>query len=80
MCSYIIYWVLLHNNYLASLPNSTSNNYCGVLLKMVTMYKDLDGSIVCCETEEGMNSRECSEIMDILLQIMDSSNMMDNTL
>ena len=83
MCSYIIYWVLLHNNYLASLPNSTSNNYCGVLLKMVTMYKDLDGSIVCCETEEGMNSRECSEIMfnnGYTITIMGSSDMMDNTL
>ena len=30
---------------------------------MLTMCQDLDGSIVCCETEQAMNSRECSEIV-----------------
>ena len=27
------------------------------------MCQDVDGSIVCCETEQAMNSRECSEIV-----------------
>ena len=46
------------------------------------MCQDLDGSIVCCETEQAMNSRECSEIVfnnGYAITIMDTSNMMDNT-
>ena len=34
-----------------------------MLLKVLTVCKDLDGSIVCCETEEGMKSGECSEMV-----------------
>ena len=51
---------------------------------MLTMCQDLDGSIVCCETEQAMNSRECSEIVfnnGYTVIISDSSSsMMDNTL
>ena len=51
---------------------------------MLTMCQDLDGSIVCCETEQAMNSRECSEIVfnnGYTVTISDSSSsMMDNTL
>ena len=50
---------------------------------MLTMCKDLDESIVCCETEQAMNSRECSEIVfnnGYAITMIDTSNMMDNTL
>ena len=47
------------------------------------MCKDLGGSIVCCETEQAMNSRECSEIVfnNGYTEIMaSSSSMMGNIL
>ena len=50
------------------------------------MCKDLDGSIVCCETEQAMNSRECSEIVFnngytvIIMASSSSSSMMDDIL
>ena len=51
---------------------------------MLTMCKDLDGSIVCCETEQAINSRECSEIVFnsgyTVIIIDSSSSVMDNIL
>ena len=50
------------------------------------MCQDLDGSIVCCETEQAMNSRECSEIVFnngytvIIIDSSSNSSMMDNIL
>ena len=48
------------------------------------MCQDLDGSIVCCETEQAMNRRECSEIVFnngySVIIMASSSIMMDNIL
>ena len=49
------------------------------------MCQDLDESIVCCETEQAMNSRECSEIVfnngyTVIIMDSSSSSMMDNIL
>ena len=45
--------------------------------------RDLDGSTVCCEREQTMNSVKYSEIVfnnGYVATIMDTSSMMDNTL
>ena len=48
---------------------------------MLTMCKALDESIICCGTEQAMNSGECSEIVfNNATTMMDSSSMMANTL
>ena len=50
------------------------------------MCQDLDGSIVCCETEQAMNSRECSEMVfnngytAIIIDSSSTGSMMDNIL
>ena len=50
---------------------------------MLTMCKALDGSIVCYEPEQAMNSGECSEIVfnnGYAITVIDSSSMIANTL
>ena len=53
---------------------------------MLTMCKALDESIICYETEQAMNSTECSEIVFnngytvIISDSSSSSSMMDNIL
>ena len=50
---------------------------------MLTMYKNLDGSTICCKTEQAMSNREYSEVVfnnGYAITTIDSSNMMDNIL
>ena len=59
---------------------SLYNSNCCVWYKMLTV---LDGSIVCCEREQAINSGEYSEIVfnnGYAVIIMDTSSMMDNIL
>ena len=53
------------------------------MLTSVMFSRDLDGSTVCCEREQTMNSVECSEVVfnnGYAVTIIDTSSMMDNTL
>ena len=42
--------------------------------------RDLDGSTVCCEREQAMNSGECSEMVFNNGYYVDTSSVMGNTL